>query len=1010
MLQVVFRVLGPLEIEADGIPLPLQGARQRSLMSMLLLSPGRVVSVDALADAVWHGSPPVTARNQIAICVSALRKTFKRAAGLDDVLVTSHPGYVLQIGEHRIDAAEFEHSAALGRAAARGDRPQEACAHFEEALAMWRGPALEGIGAERVEAEAARLEALRLDVYEEYTGLRIKLGNHRDLLGELTSFTNEHPLREQALAHLMLAQYRAGRRADALETYRTGRRRLADELGIDPGPALQELHESILADAPELGAPTPSATVTVAPRATVPAQLPSDVASFTGRTAELASLDRLLDRLGGGALPVGSVAGTGGVGKTALAVHWAHQVAARFPDGQLFADLRGYDGEEAPRRPEAVLDGFLRALGVPAPQIPADRHERADLFRSVLDGRRVLIVLDNARSFAQIRPLLPGTGQSCVLVTGRDAMEAGLAGDYSFQSLNLGALDESEATALLARVAGDDRVTADPVGAARLGALCDRLPLALRIAAARLAAKPHWSVRTLVTRLEDQRRRLDELSPDERGVRAGLRLSYRDLAPDAARMFRRLGLLSVPDFAAWAGAALLDIDPVDAEDLIEELVDAQLLEPRRAGADGQVRYRLQELVRLFARECAYEQESEDERRDAVRRACGAWLGLAQESHRRVYGGDFTVVRSKASPHPLPAHLVEALLAAPMEWFDSERAAITGLVEQVAQSARSDPEGEDGGASYASYAWALTTASVTLFQSRDFLEDWRRCAELSLAAVRRAGDPLGEAAMLHSLATLDIVRWDYDRAHERLVPALRLFEERGEQQGRALVLRNMALCARHWGELDLAADRGRESLVTFREVGDRYGEAYVLGLLAQIELERGDAATSLELAAEAIARCRALGTGRGEAQSSVRFAEALTGLGEGSRAEEACRRALELVRGTRDRRGQAHALRALGEALWQQGRAAEAEAALREGIEVAREVPDRFLEGRAAAVLGCLVALRGDREAGVRGIRDAARLFTEVGAGRRWRERAERLLGAVGTDPLPGEELFALVKP
>ncbi|MFB7559420.1 AfsR/SARP family transcriptional regulator [Streptomyces brevispora] len=1002
---MTFRILGPLEIEVDGRPVPLQGARQRTLMSMLLLAPDRVVSVDTLAEAVWRGSPPATARNQLAICVSALRKTFKAVAGLDDVLVTSHPGYMLFSGEHSIDAVEFERSAALGREAARGGRAEEACARFEDALAMWRGPALEGITAERVEAEVSRLDEMRLDVYEEYTGLRIGLGQHRELLGELNAFTRAHPLREQATAHLMLAQYRSGRRAEALETYRSGRLHLAGELGIDPGPVLQELHESILADAPALSAP--ALAVTVAARAVVPAQLPSDIASFTGRSNELAVLDGLLGRVGRGALPVGSVAGIGGVGKTALAVHWGHQVAARFPDGQLFADLRGYDEDEAPRRPGTVLDSFLRALGVAAPQIPADQNERADLFRSVLDGRRVLIVLDNARSFAQIRPLLPGTGHCCVLVTGRDAMGGALAGDYAFESLNLGALDEYEASALLGRVAGDDRLVADPVGAARLGALCDRLPLALRIAAARLAAKPHWSVRTLVLRLEDQRRRLDELSPDERGVRAGLRLSYRDLAPGAALMFRLLGLLTVPDFAAWFGAALLDIDLVDAEDLIEELVDAQLLEPLSAGADGQVRYRFQELLRLFARERAYAEESDSNRRDAVQRAYKGWLGLAHEAHRRVYGGDFTLVRNPAAPHPLPAHLVEVLLDSPMGWFETERAAIISLVEQAAQDERA-----------AAYAWGLTAVSVTLFQSRNYLEDWRHCAELSLGAVRQAGDPLGEAAMLHSLGTLEIVQWDYDSAHERLGLALRLFEEQGEEQGCALVLRNMALCERYRGELDRAAVRGRESLEMFRAAGDRYGEAYVLGLLAQIELERGEAATSLELSAEAIARGRSLGTGRGEAQSSVRLAEALTWLGEGTRAEEACRRALELVRGTGDRRGEAHALRALGEALWSQNRMAEAETVLREGLSAAREVPDRFLEGRAAAVLGCLLALRGDRPAAVDGIRDAAGLFAEIGAAPRWRERAERLLvavsgpgtaGSAGGEPSP-ESLFALIKP
>ncbi|GAA3375563.1 BTAD domain-containing putative transcriptional regulator [Streptomyces sannanensis] len=996
MLQAVFRILGPLDIDVDGRAVPLQGARQRTIMSMLLLAPNRVVSVDALADAVWQGNPPATARNQVAICVSALRKTFKNAVGVDDILVTSHPGYMLFTGEHRIDAVEFEESAAGGREAARRGRLEEACALFEESLGMWRGPALEGITAERVETEAARLDEMRLSVYEEYIGLRLELGHHRDLVGELSAFIREHPLREQARAHLMLAQYRSGRRAEALETYRDGQRLLAEELGIDPGPALQELHEAILVDSPKLNRPADS--VILAPMPTVPAQIPSNGASFTGRRRELAALDQLLDRLDCGALPVGSITGIGGVGKTALAVHWAHQVAGRFPDGQLFADLRGYDEEEAPRRPGAVLDGFLRALGVPAPRIPAGQNERADLFRSVLDGRRVLIVLDNARSFRQIRPLLPGNGRCCVLITSRDAMGGALAGDYAFEALPLGALEEDEATALLSRVAGDGRLSADPAGAARLSALCDRQPLALRIAAARLAAKPHWSVRTLVLRLEDQHRRLDELSLDERGVRAGLRLSYRDLPSAVARMFRLLGLLNVPDFAAWAGAALLDIDPVDAEDLIEQLVDAQLLEPLSAGAAGHVRYRFQELLRLFARECARAEETEADRRAAIRRVYGVWLGLASEAHRRMYGGDYTVIHSAAPVHPLPSHVVGDLLDSPMGWFETERAAITALVDQAAH--------EDE----AAYAWDLTMTGVTLFQHRNYLEDWRHCGERALDVARRTGDPVGEAAMLHSLGTLEIVQWDYRRARERLGVALRLFEEQGQDKGRALVLRNLALCERHHGDLDLARDMSQRSLEGFRAVGDRYAEAHLLCLLAQIELERGNPESSRDLSAEAIARSRDLGTTRGEAQSTVRLTEALISLGDGEKAEEACRSALDLVRADGDRRGEAHALRALGEALWRQGRIEEADAVLSEGLMTARKVPDRFLEARAAAALGCVLALRSDRAGAADRAAAAARLFAEVGA-ERWGARADRLLSVVSGEGTPDSEtLFAIVKP
>ncbi|GKQ38434.1 BTAD domain-containing putative transcriptional regulator [Streptomyces sp. A012304] len=995
MLQVVFRILGPLEIIAGGQPVVLTGARRRTIMSMLLLAPDRVVSVETLADAVWQGNPPSTARNQIAICVSSLRKALKEAAGVEDVVVTSHPGYMLFTGEHRIDALEFEECVAAGRAAARSGRGEEACARFEEALAMWRGPALEGVSAERVEAEAARLTGMRLDVYEEYMGLRLELGQHREVIGELVPFVREHPLREQAKAHLMLAQYRSGRRAEALETYREGRRILADELGIEPGPGLQEMHEEILNDSPRLSLPVESAAPVLT--TAVPAHLPSDVASFTGRHPELAGLDRLLDHLDGPALPVGSITGIGGVGKTALAVHWAHQVAGRFPDGQLFADMRGYD-EEAPRRPSEVLDRFLRALGVPGPEVPADLNERGALFRSLLDGRRLLIVLDNARSFQQIHPLLPGSGRCCVLVTSRDPMGGALAGDYAFVPLHLDALGQDESIALLSRVAGDGRLTADPIAAARLSALCDRLPLALRIAAARLTAKPHWSVRTLVARLEDQHRRLDELSPpDQRGVRAGLRLSYRDLPTTAARMFRMLGFVNVPDFASWAGAALLDIDPFDAEDLIEELVDAQLLVPS-SSATGHVRYRFQGLPRLFARELSLAEDPEDERRAALRRVAGAWLALAGAAHRRVYGGDFTIVHGPAPLHELPEHLADSLLEDPMEWFESERGSITGLVDQLAREEE------------AAYAWDLTVTSVTLFQNRDYLEDWRYCAERALSAARAAGDRLGEAVMLHSLGTLEIVGWAYDAAAGHLERALGLFEETGQDRGRALVLRNLALCERHGGDLTAARDLGHRSLELFRRAGDRYAEAHVLGLLAQIELERGQPQASLVLSSEAVARSRGLGTARGEAQSTVRLAEVLTHQGDGERAEEACRRALELVRGSGDRRGETHALRTLGEALWRQDRIEEAEEVLEQALTTAAEVPDRYLEARAGAVLGCLRALRGESDGAIDCLKVAADLFTEVGAPS-WRDRTTRLLDLLSRPgPIDGEELFGLVQP
>ncbi|MFJ9691457.1 AfsR/SARP family transcriptional regulator [Kitasatospora sp. NPDC101183] len=1014
MHQVVFRILGPLDVRVDGRPVPLSGARQRTILSMLLLSPNRVVSVDALADAVWLGRPPTTFVNQIAICVSALRKTFKAAVGQDDLIVTVHPGYLLATGEHRIDAVEFEELVAHARETMRRRRAVEAVELLDEALGLWRGPAMEGVVGGRVAAEAARLGELRLAVYEEYAGLRLDLGRHRELVGELTSFIRENGLREQARAQLMLAQYRSGRRAEALETYREARRLFVDELGIEPGPMLRKLHDAVLADDSWLTAPPPApppsapleepaeepvpgpaAEVVVAPA--IPAQLPADVAAFTGRISELAALDRMLaERSDSSVLPVGLITGIGGVGKTALARHWAHRVAGRFPDGQLFADLRGYDDSEEPLTPNAVLDRFLRALGVPAEEIPADQVERADRFRSELGGRRVLVVLDNARSYEQIRWLLPGSGRHCVLVSSRGPVE-GLAGDHDFLHLPLGVLDQGEAAELVTRVVGGERLSADPESVRELGALCDGLPLALRIAAARLAGKPHWTVRQLVARLKDQHRRLDELGEGSRGVRAGFRLSYRGLPADVARMYRLLGLLNLPDFSVWMGAALLDVDPLDAEDLIEQLVDAQLLEVLAERGSGQVRYRFQDLLRLFAAECALTEETPQARADAQRRVFGGLLFLAEEAHRRIYGGDFTVVHGPGPRYRLPEELVGALTEDPMAWFEQERASIVSSVDQAAENGES------------ALAWDLTMTSVTLFQNRNYPQEWRQCAERALAAARTAGDALGEAAMLHSLSTLEIVQSRWEEAGARLGPARRLFADRGERRGVALVQRNLALYARNRGDLAAAREEGYRSLAGFREVGDHYAEAHVLGILARIELEYGELRNGLELTEQAIAVNLRLGSTRGEAQSTVRLAEVLVSQGEGKRAEEASRRALELVRAAGDQRGEAHSLRCLGEALWRQDRPAEAVGVLREALASADRVSDRFLAARVSTLLACVTGLTGDRVAAAGLLAAAARQFEELGAPV-WLERVAGLDREVrGAGALDSERLRALLE-
>ncbi|MEV7185666.1 BTAD domain-containing putative transcriptional regulator [Kitasatospora sp. NPDC093102] len=975
MREIVFSLLGPLDVRVDHRSIQVGGGRRRTVLTMLLLSPGRVVSVDSLIDAVWPAGAPTTARNQIAICVAGLRKLFKDVTDPAHLIATSHPGYVLNPQGHRIDAVVFEDTVRQARELARGGRTAESCDAYAEALSLWRGRALEGVTGPRVEGEAAQLEELRLNVHEEYAGLRLQLGRHRTLIPELAALVMENPLREQVRAHLMLAQYRSGRRAEALALFREGRRLLIDELGIGPGPILTGLHELVLNDSPELT--QPPVNPAPAPVADVVAQLPTASASFTGRVKELSALDRMLDeRLGQSPLAIAAISGIAGVGKTALAVQWANQIAGRFPDGQLFTDLRGYDEMDAPVSPATALDRFLRSLGVPAPRIPADPGDQAALYRSVLGGKRVLIVLDNARSFRQVQPLLPGNGRCCVIITGRELMDE-LIGDYAVLSLGLNAMAPQEATALLAEVAGADRIVADPSATERLGVLCDRLPLALRIAGARLAAKPHWSVRNLVTRLENQRRRLDELSPGEGGVRAGFRLSYRDLSPQARELYRRLGLLSVPDFASWVGAALVDTDAVDAEDLIEQLVDTQLLEVAPSSGPA-IRYRFQDLLRLFAWERAQEEESEENRTAALERAYGGWLALADAARTRTYGGDHTVSYGRVTPYPLAAELTDELLANPMDWLESERTALRDVIKQAA-----------AGDHTAAYAWGLTVNSTTLFEAHNYLDDWSTCADHALAAAVRTGDTLGEATMLRSQATLAIYQRHYEEAEPLLARALALFNACGEIHGRAVTLRNLALCARFSGDLDGAMRDAREALEGFRRAGDIAGESHALGLLAQLELERGNPAEGIALCTDAIAMSRKAGSVRGETQNTYRLAEALLRRGDPAAAEETCVKVLTLTRQDGDRLGEAHALRGIGEARWRQGAWESAQSALLQALEVADEVSDRFLRARIEADLGCALAVRGTPEAALR--LEAARAVFEELRAPVWQEQMAKVL-------------------
>ncbi len=929
-----------------------------------------------MVEAVWQGVPPATARTQVAICIAGLRKIFRAEGSGDELIATVHPGYQFNTGGHRIDLLVFRRLVQEAEQAAAQRRTAEAAELYERALGLWRGPVLEGVTGRPVEDEADRLEEVRLACYEAAIELQLALGRHLDVIGTLTAVVREHPLRERARQALMLAQYRAGRRAEAMETFREGRRQFIDELGLEPGTPLLQLHDAILRDDPALNlpdTPAPEPVEEAAPPAAetrpTPSFLPPNVPAFTGRGAETALLDRLVEGRTEEQPPgIGLITGVAGVGKTGLAVHWAHRVSGHFPDGRLYVDLCGHDETHEPTSAADVLSRFLRALGVPSEQIPADTGERTELYRSLLADRRVLVVLDNARTVGQIHPLLPGNGQCCVIVTSREPMEQ-LMLRYGAVRVQLGVLPAAEAVELLGRIVPEDRIAADPEQAERLAELCDRLPLALRIAAARLASKAHWSVRHLVARLADERRRLDELSQGESQVRAGFALSYRYLAPDAAQLYRRLALLAAPDVTVWTAAALVDVHPFEAERLLEHLVDVQLLEVTGTDGTGQLRFRMQNLLRLFADERARLEETEEERAASLDRALRGYLTVAEQAHRQEYGGDYSLIHGSTPRYPVNELLLEELTAAPLEWFEAERLSLIAAIDQAA------------GLGMDELVWDLASCSSVLFETRDYLEEWQYCCERALEATRAAGNVRGEAATLESLGASWIRSRHVSEAADLLCQALAKFEQLGEDHGRALALRSLAVLDRIQGDLGSAGVRLKEAVELFRAAGDLSSEAHVLGYLAQGELDLGRPEEALAYAESAVAVAERVGETRGTAQALYRLGRALLALGRFEEAERRLHAVVRIVTAKEDLLGTVYARLGLGETLLRRGLAAEAHAELLEGLDVARRAGNSLAEGRIGAALGRAARALGRSGEALERLTRAADLFRAAGATR-----------------------------
>ncbi|GIE99865.1 AfsR/SARP family transcriptional regulator [Paractinoplanes rishiriensis] len=494
-----YLILGPVKVVDGGRTVVLAG-RRRTILGVLLANAGQVVSLDDLVDAIWDDDPPATARRQIQNDVSTLRRMLSDGTARETI-VTDGPGYRTRTCSGELDAQVFAELAAEGVDLARRGEPAAAAGKLHSALRLWRGPALLGLSGRAVEAVAVRLEEQRLAVTEDCLDLELGLGGHRQVVGELAELVAAHPLRERLVGQLMLALHGSGRQSDALAAYERLRAQLADEMGLDPGAALQQLHTAILRYDRAFA---PWAASTVAPA--IPAQLPTDVPGFTGRNDHLRCLDDLLAERAGrsaNAVPVAAITGPGGVGKTALAVHWGHRVRDQFPDGQLYVDLRGFAEDEPPVRPNEALAHLLLSLGEPAERIPADVQTAAGRYRTLLAGRRVLVVLDNAASADQVRPLLPAGSGCMVLATSRDRLTGLLALDGA-TSLTVDALRPDESHTLLRTILGPARIAAEPAATAELARICSHLPLTLRVVATDLVCRPWPSITGYLAALHDR--------------------------------------------------------------------------------------------------------------------------------------------------------------------------------------------------------------------------------------------------------------------------------------------------------------------------------------------------------------------------------------------------------------------------------------------------------------------------------------------------------------------------
>ena len=853
-----FEMLGPLQVRRGEAAVPLGRLQQRVVLSLLLLHNGRPFPRDRLIDAVWGDAAPAYAVNLLQKHVSVLRQTLDpdRQHGHSRLLGWTDAGYVMSVPSGALDLQLFEREVQRARAARSAGDVVSASTSLQVALRLWRGSLCDGLHSPVLDAERERLEELRIGVLEDRFEVDLMLGGKADLIPELRQMVREHPLRERLRAALMLALHRAGRTAEALAAYRETRKQLREELGLDPSPELKRLHERILAGDPDLltaavTAAAPSAPVPVVVPTEVPAQLPHRVPDFTGRRPQLQRLNEALASTQTAAQPttlITAIAGSAGVGKTALAIAWAHEIKDRFPDGQLYVNLRGFDPTGTPTEPGEAVRGFLDAFDVPSQRLPGTTEGQCALFRSLLAERRMLVVLDNARDTDQVRPLLPGSARCVVIVTSRHDLTGLLVGDGAVP-ISLDLLTQVEAKSYLSRRLGPARVVRESAAVEEIVSLCARLPLALAIVTARAVTHPEFPLSALASELAEAGGGLDAFDSDDNGtdVRRVFSWSQTGLSEAAAQTFRLLALHPGPQIGVAAASALLEQPPGRTRRLLGELARAHLVEEVLPS-----RFAFHDLLRAYAYELVEEAEDRAHRDAARGRMLDFYSQTAQRADRLLAPRRFPELWLTTPAVVAPAPLTDAATA--LDWFRAEHPALLAVIEQA--------EVEHLDIAAYQLSWAL----VTYFDRGCHWYDLEIVQRIALAAARRLGDQRAQAYAERGLARAYTWQRRYEEAAKHYGNALAGFESITDATGLAQTHYSLGWMLGQQDRFDAALAQAQAALGLFRDSGPPEALAETLNEVGWFDAQLGNLTTALGYCEEALSLHQQVGHAEGEAQT------------------------------------------------------------------------------------------------------------------------------------------------